>query len=244
MRVSSSARTARSGCRGRPRPCCASRTASTTTTTAASSSSGRTAGSTSGPATAARRRSDNHSQNLSSRLGKLLRLNVDKRGRALADRRATGCGTRGASRGTAPPATSTSATSARTRGRRSTCARRRSSAAEQLRLAGLGGPGRYQDGQQVNPRGSSSSRSSTTPTARAARSRAATSTAGKAVPSARGRYFYGDYCNGTIWSLARREGEAARGAARAVQRPERSRRSARTPRASSTRPRSTARSTS
>ena len=24
---------------------------------------------------------------------------------------------------------------------------------------------------------------------------------GKAVPSARGRYFYGDYCNGTIWSL-------------------------------------------
>ena len=24
---------------------------------------------------------------------------------------------------------------------------------------------------------------------------------GKAVPAARGRYFYGDYCNGTIWSL-------------------------------------------
>jgi hypothetical protein len=24
---------------------------------------------------------------------------------------------------------------------------------------------------------------------------------GKAVPAARGRYFYGDYCEGTIWSL-------------------------------------------
>src|SRR5262249_62405560 len=24
---------------------------------------------------------------------------------------------------------------------------------------------------------------------------------GKAVPSMRGRYIYGDYCNGTIWSL-------------------------------------------
>ncbi|HXZ57875.1 MAG TPA: hypothetical protein VEG40_09850, partial [Gaiellaceae bacterium] len=24
---------------------------------------------------------------------------------------------------------------------------------------------------------------------------------GKAVPAARGRYFYGDYCSGNIWSL-------------------------------------------
>jgi hypothetical protein len=24
---------------------------------------------------------------------------------------------------------------------------------------------------------------------------------GKAVPAARGRYFYGDYCSGTVWSL-------------------------------------------
>ena len=71
----------------------------------------------------------NHSQNLSSRLGKLLRLNVDKRGRALADRRATACAIRGASPWTARRGTSTSATSARAPGRRSTCARRPSSAA-------------------------------------------------------------------------------------------------------------------
>jgi glucose/arabinose dehydrogenase len=31
---------------------------------------------------------------------------------------------------------------------------------------------------------------------------------GRAVPSATGRYFYGDYCSGNIWSLAIREGRA------------------------------------
>ena len=29
-----------------------------------------------------------------------------------------------------------------------------------------------------------------------------------AVPAARGRYFYGDYCSGNVWSLALRDGKA------------------------------------
>ena len=37
---------------------------------------------------------------------------------------------------------------------------------------------------------------------------------GTAVPAARGRYFYGDYCSGTIWSL-----KLVRGVARQI-RPE------------------------
>jgi glucose/arabinose dehydrogenase len=32
---------------------------------------------------------------------------------------------------------------------------------------------------------------------------------GEAVPAARGRYFYGDYCSGTIWSFRARSGKAA-----------------------------------
>ena len=42
----------------------------------------------------------------------------------------------------------------------------------------------------------------------AARSPAATSTAVAAVPAARGRYFFGDYCTGAIWSLRFANGEA------------------------------------
>lgn len=33
---------------------------------------------------------------------------------------------------------------------------------------------------------------------------------GEAVPAARGRYFYGDYCSGTVWSLEAHEGEVSR----------------------------------
>ncbi len=33
---------------------------------------------------------------------------------------------------------------------------------------------------------------------------------GKAVPTAAGRYFYGDYCSGTIWSLTVRRGKVSR----------------------------------
>jgi glucose/arabinose dehydrogenase len=33
---------------------------------------------------------------------------------------------------------------------------------------------------------------------------------GEAVPAARGRYFYGDFCSGTVWSIDVRDGEASR----------------------------------
>jgi glucose/arabinose dehydrogenase len=33
---------------------------------------------------------------------------------------------------------------------------------------------------------------------------------GKAVPAAAGRYFYGDYCSGTVWSLTVRNGKVSR----------------------------------
>ena len=32
---------------------------------------------------------------------------------------------------------------------------------------------------------------------------------GSAVPAARGRYFYGDSCSGTVWSLKLRKGKAS-----------------------------------
>jgi glucose/arabinose dehydrogenase len=31
---------------------------------------------------------------------------------------------------------------------------------------------------------------------------------GEAIPAAQGRYFYGDYCSGNVWSLALRDGRA------------------------------------
>ena len=56
---------------------------------------------------------------------------------------------------------------------------------------------------------------------------------GTTIPSAAGRYFYGDYCSGTVWSLARR-GRRRRGRPHASRSRSRAcRRSARTRRASS-----------
>ena len=84
-----------------------------------------------------------------------------------------------------------------------------------------------------------SSRSRSTRTPAAARSPAATSTAGSTSPRLAGRYVFGDYCSGTIWSIP-----VAGGAPRVepVQ-VEDLTRSARTSRASSTRSRTAARST-
>ena len=55
--------------------------------------------------------------------------------------------------------------------------------------------------------------SRSTRTARAARSAAATSTAAPRLPSAAGRYFYGDYCSGKIWSFTIAGGTLAGSAA-------------------------------
>ena len=70
--------------------------------------------------------------------------------------------------------------------------------------------------------------------ARAARSRGGYVYRGKHVPSAVGRYFYGDYCSGTVWSLRIASGKPTRRPPRAVHASRGCRRSARTRRASST----------
>ncbi len=156
---------------------------------------------------------NNHSQNLSSRLGKLLRLNVDKRG---ARWQIVGYGLRNPWRFSWDRATrdlyigdvgqnAWEEVDVRT-------------PAQQRGLNNYGwrvweGRARYQDGQQVNPRGKL-----VFPIVVYSHNDGCSISGGyvyrgKAVPSARGRYFYGDYCNGTIWSL-----RAVKGKLRGVRR--------------------------
>ena len=113
----------------------------------------------------------------------------------------TGCATRGASRSTARPATSGSATSARTtyeeidfrraraRAPASTSAGTPSRAARASRRRARAGPG------------ATCRRWPSTPTPAAARSPAATSTAAPRVPALRGRYVFADYCTGRVWTM-------------------------------------------
>ena len=70
---------------------------------------------------------------------------------------------------------------------------------------------RYQAGQQVNSRGVL-----VFPIAVYSHSQGCSVTGGyvyrgKAVASARGRYFYGDYCSGTVWSLRTSRGKLTSG---------------------------------
>ena len=76
--------------------------------------------------------------------------------------------------------------------------------AHELRLARLGGPLPLHAGPDAEPgRASSSSRSGSTTTATtAARSRAGYVYRGSAVPAMRGRYVFGDYCSGKVWSYS------------------------------------------
>ena len=113
---------------------------------------------------------ENRAQNLGSRLGKLLRLNVDRQG---ARWQVAGYGT----------------------------------PAEQGVLNNYGwrvweGRSRYTPGQRLNRRGRP-----VFPVSVYSHDNGNCSVTGgyvyrgKDVPAARGRYFYGDYCSGTIWSL-------------------------------------------
>jgi glucose/arabinose dehydrogenase len=143
----------------------------------------------------------NHAQNLGSRLGKLLRLNVDKRG---ARWQVAGYGLRNPWRFSWDRATrdlyigdvgesAWEEVDVRT-------------PRQQRALNNYGwrvweGRSRYTSGQRVNPRGTLVS-----PIAAYSHSQGCSITGGyvyrgTSVPSMRGRYLYGDYCSGTIWSL-------------------------------------------
>jgi glucose/arabinose dehydrogenase len=143
----------------------------------------------------------NRAQNLSSRLGKLLRLNVDRAG---ARWEIAGYGLRNPWRFSWDRATGNlyigdvgqndwEEVDVRT-------------PAQQRFLSNYGwrvweGRSRYTLGQSVNPRGRL-----VFPILVYSHSVGCSITGGyvyrgKAVPAARGRYFYGDYCQGTIWSL-------------------------------------------
>ncbi|MGB2874920.1 MAG: PQQ-dependent sugar dehydrogenase [Gaiellaceae bacterium] len=142
----------------------------------------------------------NHAQNLSSRLGKLLRLNVDKPGRW----QIAGYGLRNPWRFSWDRVThdlyiadvgqnAWEEVDVRTPG-------------QQHVLNNYGwrvweGRSRYTPGQNVNPRGKL-----VFPIVVYSHNFGCSITGGyvyrgSAVPAARGRYFYGDYCSGRIWSL-------------------------------------------
>jgi glucose/arabinose dehydrogenase len=144
---------------------------------------------------------NNHSQNLSSRLGKLLRLNVDKRG---ARWQIAGYGLRNPWRFSWDRSTRDLYIGDVGQGAWEEVDVR--TPAQQRGLNNYGwrvweGRARYQDGQQVNPRGTL-----VFPVTVYSHNEGCSISGGyvyrgQAVPAARGRYFYGDYCNGTIWSL-------------------------------------------
>jgi len=144
---------------------------------------------------------NNYAQNLRSRLGKLLRLNVDKAG---ASWQIAGYGLRNPWRFSWDRATrdlyigdvgqnAWEEVDLRT-------------PAQQRGLNNYGwrvweGRARYTAGQKLNSRGRL-----VFPITAYSHSDGCSITGGyvyrgKAVPAARGRYFYGDYCQGTIWSL-------------------------------------------
>ncbi|HEV8098101.1 MAG TPA: PQQ-dependent sugar dehydrogenase [Gaiellaceae bacterium] len=153
----------------------------------------------------------NRAQNLNIRLGKLLRLNVDRRG---ARWQVAGYGLRNPWRFSWDSAThdlyigdvgqnAWEEVDVRTPG-------------QQRALSNYGwrvweGRARYTPGQQPNPRGVL-----VFPIVVYSHSEGCSITGGyvyrgRAVASARGRYFYGDYCNGTIWSLRTSRGKLTSG---------------------------------
>jgi glucose/arabinose dehydrogenase len=157
---------------------------------------------------------NNHSQNLGSRLGKLLRLNVDRRG---ARWQIAGYGLRNPWRFSWDRVTRDLYIGDVGQGAWEEVDVR--TPAQQRGLNNYGwrvweGRARYQQGQSVNPRGTL-----VLPIAVYSHDEGCSISGGyvyrgKAVPAARGRYFYGDYCNGTIWSLRAVKGKLRGGVKR------------------------------
>ncbi len=153
----------------------------------------------------------NHSQNLSSRLGKLLRLNVDKRG---ARWQIAGYGLRNPWRFSFDRLTRDLYIGDVGQNAWEEVDVRTPSQWRGLNNYGWRvweGRSRYTSGQQVNRHGKL-----VFPIVVYSHSQGCSITGGyvyrgKALISARGRYFYGDYCNGTIWSLRAAKGKLTSG---------------------------------
>jgi glucose/arabinose dehydrogenase len=153
----------------------------------------------------------NHAQNLSSRLGKLLRINVDKRG---ARWQIAGYGLRNPWRFSWDRATRNLYIGDVGQGDWEEVDVR--TPRQQRGLNNYGwrvweGRSRYTSGQRVNPRGTL-----VFPIATYSHSQGCSITGGyvyrgRAIPSFRGRYIYGDYCEGTIWSLRSSRGKLRSG---------------------------------
>jgi len=145
---------------------------------------------------------NNHAQNLRSHLGKLLRLNVNRRG---AKWRILGYGLRNPWRFSWDRVTRDLYIGDVGQGDWEEVNVR--TPAQQRRLNNYGwrvweGRSRYTSSQRTNPRGRL-----VFPIVVYGHNNGNCSLTGgylyrgKAMPAARGRYFYGDYCSGTIWSL-------------------------------------------
>jgi len=155
----------------------------------------------------------NRAQNLGSRFGKLLRLNVDRRG---ASWRVAGYGLRNPWRFSYDRLTRDLYIGDVGEGDWEEVDVR--TPRQQRSLANYGwrvweGRSRYTTAQQVNRRGAL-----VFPIAVYSHSRGCSVTGGyvyrgKAASAARGRYFYGDFCSGTIWTLTTSKGKL-RGAPR------------------------------
>ena len=213
---SSTARTERARSRRRRRSCSSSRT-SPRTTTAASCSSAPTAFSTGGNGDGGGGGDPQHNgQNLEPALREDHAPERERREAALAARRLR----------PAQPV----ALLVRPRKRRSLHRRRRSGRVGGDRLPPAAAPASSTSAGTATKAGTSTSPDEaadatariTRPVAeyshsdRAAPSPAATSTAARRLPAAAGRYFYGDYCSGTVWSLEDLGRQGDRRAARAV----------------------------
>ena len=179
-----------------------SSTSPTRTTTAGSSRSVPTATSTSAWATAARAAiPENRAQNLSSRLGKMLRIDVDQAPARTGRSSATACATRGASASTAQTGDLYIGDVGQDElGGDRLHARARSAGLENYGwdvLEGnhaLRGHGPSGGGELVFPIDEYSHEQGCSVTGGYVYR-------GSSIPAAEGRYFFGDYCTGTIWSL-------------------------------------------